>query len=624
MILPLLSMGDKTKSILSHTIWLVVIAILFRTLFLIPLPPQFRRQGVPLTDEFLLVVLVILVFFTYRFPDWRARYLRLGLILIAFTLPLIRLWQTAESTWNIVLGLLPWADATEYYFDASRLIEGELFSAFSGRRPLYASLLAALLKLSEQNLQITLIIFTVINGLAVFFFAEEIFKQLGSVPAVVAMYLSQLFYRPYVGTTLTEQLGYPVGLLALVILLRAVKTRIFWLFSLGIMLLTYALLIRAGTFFVIPILILFGIVNFAKDRRDNIKFSIILLLALVIPVLSNSWLGSVIASPKTVEFANFADTLYGQASGGVRWTQAIIDHPELASMTEPDRSRLLYRLAFEEIKNNPMGLVQASVKAIVDFIRPGPSSGFGFLNFGNKVIDFLFQASAALLFLFGLWRIWMSRKNAVLAFMFAFWLGTFLSIPFLPPIDAGVRPYAATIASVFLPVCFVFYPVVFKSWEDSRRADQMIPVGIFYYVAFALILLSLIGAPLLKAFARPVPVQPVSCASGLVPVRFKINTGSYISLSSEQEIYKTQVPKVLLSDVRQSFDDFPYGNFAGLVRKIRQPVLIAAVTDISTGQGIWVVISGEQKGYEGQVVSACAEMIVAVYPVLFIRIPEKP
>ncbi|HEX5838659.1 MAG TPA: hypothetical protein VFY26_12575 [Anaerolineales bacterium] len=577
-----------------------------------------------MTDEFLLVVLVILVFLTYRLPDWRARYLRLGLILIAFTLPLIRLWQTAESTWNIVLGLLPWADAMEYYFDASRLIEGDLFSAFSGRRPLYASLLAVLLKLSEQNLQITLILFTVINGLAVFFFAEEIFKQLGSVPAVVAMYLSQLFYRPYVGTTLTEQLGYPVGLLALVILMRAVKTRIFWLFSLGIMLLTYALLIRAGTFFVIPILILFGVVNFAKDRRDNIKFSIILLAALAIPILSNSWLGSVIASPGAVEFANFADTLYGQARGGVRWTQAVIDHPELASMTEPDRSRLLYRLAFEEIKNNPMGLVQGSVKAIVDFIRPGPLSGFGFLNFGNKVIDFLSQASAALLFLFGLWRIWMNRKNAVLAFMFAFWLGTFLSIPFLPPIDAGVRPYAATIGSLFLPVCFVFYPVVFKSWEDSRLADQMIPVGVSCYVAFALILLSLIGAPLLNATARPVHVQPVTCASGLVPVRFKINTGSYISLSSQEEIYKTQVPKVLLSDVRQSFDDFPYGSFASLVRKIREPVLIAAVTDISTGQGMWVVIFGEQKGHEGQVVSGCAEMIVAVYPVLFIRIPEKP
>jgi hypothetical protein len=138
--------------------------------------------------------------------------------------PLLRLWETAESTWNIVLVLLPWADATDYYFDVNRLLQGGLFSAFSGRRPLFASLLASTLTLSHQNLQIALIIFTVITALVVFLLVEEVHHELGSVSAIVALYLSQFFYRPFAGTTLTEQLGYPLGILALVVLMRAVRS----------------------------------------------------------------------------------------------------------------------------------------------------------------------------------------------------------------------------------------------------------------------------------------------------------------------------------------------------------------------------------------------------------------
>src|SRR5215216_359272 len=252
---------NKTRIILRHVGWLAAISSLYSIVFLLPLPPQFKRQGIFLVDELILLLLVALVFFTYRQPGGGAKYLRLGIVLLAFTLPLLRLWETGESTWNIVLGLLPWADATQYYFDASRLLEGGLFSAFSGRRPLYASLLALLLKISGQNLQIVLIFFTIINALAVFLFVEEINHELGSISAVVALYLAQLFYRPFVGTVLTEQLGYPIGLLALVVLIRSVKTDKLWLFFLGTALLTYALLIRAGTFFVLPLLVLFAILH---------------------------------------------------------------------------------------------------------------------------------------------------------------------------------------------------------------------------------------------------------------------------------------------------------------------------------------------------------------------------
>lgn len=611
--------GNNFRSLFRHAVWLTVISVLYGAIFHIPLPPQFRRQGIFLADEFILLFLLALIFLTYRKPDWGAKYLRLGMILIAFTLPLLRLWETGESTWNIVLGLLPWADATEYYFDANRLIGGGLFSAFSGRRPLYAGLLAVLLELSNQNLQVTLIVFAIINALAALLFAEGVHNEWGSIPAIVAIYLSQLFYRPFVGTTLTEQFGYPVGLLAVVVLFRAVKTSRLWLFSLGLMLLTYALLIRAGAFFVLPILMVFAVIRFAENRQHYLKVLFLVSIAVAIPIISNSWLGGVVASPDTVRFANFADTLYGQARGGVRWTQAAIDHPELASMAEPLRSRMLYRLAFEEIIRNPLGLIRGSMKAWMDFILPGPLSAFGFLTVGNKAVDFLLQLSGALMFLFGLGKIWQSQKKTLSMFVLAYCAGTLLSIPFLPPVDAGVRPYAATIAALFLPVCFVFSHPLFEWVENSLHEHRMIPAGISYNLAFTLILVSLLGAPLLKTIASPGDEQHVVCEPEYVPVSFRLTHGSYISLSSANALQKTTVPVVLLTDVHRSFDDFPYGDFAGILRKVKQPAVIAVTNDISTRAGVWVIAPSEVKSYEGQIISACARPSFATYTVLHIE-----
>jgi hypothetical protein len=609
---------NRSRSIFVHAGWIALIAILYGALFLIPLPPQFKRHGIFLTDELILLLLLALVFFTFRHPGRGAKYIRLGLILVILALPLLRLWETAESSWNIILGLLPWADATEYYFDVNRLLQGGLFSAFSGRRPMFASLLAVILTLSHQSLQITLVIFTIINALAVFLLVEEIHSSLGPVAAIVALYLSQFFYRPFAGTTLTEQLGYPLGILALIVLMRAVKSSKAGLFALGLLLLTYSLLVRAGAFFILPVLIVFAVFHFGRNKRGYVKIALLMFAAVTLPVLSNTWLGRSVASPEAVAFANFADTLYGQARGGVRWTQAAIDHPELAGMTEPARSQLLYRLTFEEIKRNPFGMARGSLKAWTDFLRPGPWGAFGFLTLGNRGIDFIVQLAAALLFLVGVWLLWKDRKQPLAQLMLVFWIGIFLSIPFLPPIDAGIRPYAATAALLFLPVCYVLSPAAFNSLMVQNE-HRNLPVGISSGLALILVVIALLGAPLLKLSTHPVQVQSSTCAADRIPISFRLNPGSYILFSTRTDGQETKVPIVLLEDVRRSFDDFPYSEFAALMRKIKQPALLAVTSDVSTGQGMWIVAPAELNMQNNQIISACAKLEFATYPVMYVE-----
>jgi hypothetical protein len=617
------SPGRKEKEALSHFVWLVAIAIAYVAMFWIPLPPPFKRQGISITDELILAGLLVLVYLTFRYQGRGARYLRFGLILVAFTLPLLRLWETAESSWNIVLGLLPWADATEYYFDVNRLLQGGLFSAISGRRPLFASLLAAILALSHQNLQITLVVFTVINALVVFLLVEEIHLELGPVSATGILFLSQLFYRPFVGTTLTEQLGYPLGILALIVLMRAMKIHKAWLFALGLMILTFALMIRAGAFFVLPVLMIFAVVHFGEKRSQYLKFSLLMLLAVMIPALANAWLGRTVALPGAVQFANFADTLYGQARGGVRWTQAAIDHPELNAMHEPARSQLLYRMAFEEMKSHPLGLARGALKAWLDFILPGTISAFGFLTLGNKTVDLGLQIVAILAFLAGLWLLWKNRGQPAGGLLLAFWVGIFLSIPFVPPIDAGIRAYAATAALLFLPVCLVFSPTAFKRSQASQEELRTLSIGIPSGLALLLVVVSLLGAPMLKILARPTQVQPVTCAADRTPISFRLNAGSYIEFSPATDGREIRVPIVPLDNIHKSFDDFPYSEFAKLMRKIKQPALLVVAADISTGRGMWVVAPVELKMHENRIISACAKPDFATYPVMYIESFEK-
>jgi hypothetical protein len=90
-------------------------------------------------------------------------------------------------------------------------------------------------------------------------------------------------------------------------------------------------------------------------------------------------------------------------------------------------------------------------------------------------------------------------------------------------------------------------------------------------------------------------------------------------LSSMDEAPRTKVPVVLLTDVQRSFDDFPYGDFASLIRKVKQPALIAAASDLSTGEGIWAIAPAEANAYEGHIISGCAKLLSPFYSVLRIE-----
>jgi hypothetical protein len=216
----------------------------------------------------------------------------------------------------------------------------------------------------------------------------------------------------------------------------------------------------------------------------------------------------------------------------------------------------------------------------------------------------------------GIWLLWRNRANPISKFLLACEIGLFISIPFLPPIDAGIRPYAGTIAVVFLPLIFVFSRLPYQSNQVFSSNTPSMPIVATYSLALLLLLTSIVGGPLVQVTAQSTFPQIPTCQPGMTPINFKLTRGSYILFSSNQ---KTDVPIVSLNDIHPSLDDFPYGDFAVLLRRIKRPALVTTVDDLSTGSGWWIIAPPELKNRESQIISGCGEVVPSRYPFMVIR-----
>src|SRR4030042_4916472 len=196
------NLRDVVRSLLIITLALAII-IFFATLTVPTSLSLNARNGylVPL------IFSILVAFFLSLKNNSCSLMLSLSSMLILFALPLSALWTTGLSNGFVIGGLLPFSDAALYYNDANRLIEDGMFSAFSTARPLFIGFLAVVLKLTGGNLKLTLAILVLITALAICLATMQVRRSIGAAPAAVFMLVCFLFYRRFIGTTVTEHLG---------------------------------------------------------------------------------------------------------------------------------------------------------------------------------------------------------------------------------------------------------------------------------------------------------------------------------------------------------------------------------------------------------------------------------
>ena len=159
-----------------------------------------------------------------------------------------------------MFGFVPWSDAEHYIAGGWMLLVDGTLSEWHSRRPINASVMQLRLLISGMDLHVLVLLNAAMLGLSTAYATFELKKEFGAL-ATAGFVLAIFGYaQPYLPSTLSAMLGLCVGLLAFGALLRSARLGSIWLFAIGLALMSFALNARAGAFFVLPAVWLWGVV----------------------------------------------------------------------------------------------------------------------------------------------------------------------------------------------------------------------------------------------------------------------------------------------------------------------------------------------------------------------------
>ena len=530
------------------------IALAVNILILVIPPPVLITRSLfnfRLDVAFLLVVFLGLVF-SQKGTIWDT--ISLTLTLVLFSLPLIYKWQTAGFYGYLIGGLLPWSDAAGYYSGAQHLIYDGYLTSWATRRPLFGGFLAVLLSVTGNNLQVTLAILAIINGLAVFLASREIQKAYGPWIAATFLAICYWYYCAHAGITASEQLGLCLGALGLAFFIHRSQNESIRKISFGLVLLTVALNARAGAFFILPMIILWLGITYHK-QMGWWKPIAIAFVSVGLGMFLNLVMVKTIGSPNPVLFSNYSYTLYGLASGNAGWSQVIRDYPDV-------KEQEVFELALEKIKNNPSLFIIGILRSYRDYFTTsyGPFSFLGIVNDRRNVGNLLLMGLTCV----GLAIAFKRHKQGQYSLLLAVFLGILLSVGLIPPRDADfMRIYAATIpftayiASVGLSI--LEQPLIKVGLPADMSANEQTSSNLLLPFSVILIVTCFIGPLIIKISTHPqMASASASCSPADDGIGFIVGNGSSINLASDDSLSESYLPNIRFTDFRSGTAAGPY------------------------------------------------------------------
>ncbi|MFZ1043178.1 MAG: hypothetical protein WCA79_11165 [Anaerolineales bacterium] len=524
---------------------IIVPLFFYGILLAIPIPYSISKTFVFYSIPFFLLIL-ILYYLNFRLPEKLCWLGGATLTLILLALRLSFLWTSGYSNDMVIGGLIPFRDAFDYYHGAKFISVGQLISNNSNGatwRPLFPGFLSSMLFIFQQNFQWSLAVLVVLAGICYYLSAYLINRNLGSFAAAVYMSFLYFYIQPLIGTAYTEPLGLAFGCLGFVLLWAAAKKQNVLDLIFGLIIFTLALSVRAGAFFILPALILWSGWAFRSEKRFSLKYAGISAVALLITFISiNTVYDRLVVQPGGVPFGNFAATLYGQVVGGAGYNWAF--------RVLPSRNAIfIYRAAGRYFLAHPLSFFIGAYKAYRDFFLPQ----MGILSFltGSEFpwLGISIWIIASLLLLWGLFK---SIRNFALpesSLLIAAFAGILVSIPFLPPIDGGIRIYASS-----MPFIFVFAALGIGqnlSITESAQGQDGFAVTVKTMSIILGILTVLLPVIVLHINKQPA-VNAVSCPDAQVPYAVTVNPGSYIDLVPNAATACGRVPEICLRDFQQN------------------------------------------------------------------------
>ena len=553
--------------------------LLFWLILSAQIPESFNRYFHTYSFGLFLIV-AALYYISFSFYGKLGTLLSLGLTMALMALSLSYLWTSGFSDNFIIGGLLPYKDGKNYYAGAHLLLSGfpMLNAGQASERPLFPGFLASLLWLTGQNLKLTIGIIVQLAGVAIFFSIQQIRNLVGLLAASLFATLLYLYILPFIGYTLSELLGFTAGCLGFTLILIASQDHNWFDLILGVVALLIGVSARAGAFIIFPMLALWIGWVFRENKPFAMKLVVYaMVLTSTLFLLLNSVYSRSLGIPSGSSFGNFSYSIYGQVRGGTGWHSAI---EELGTRD----SNIVYRAAWDYFLKHPISLAISFAKSYRDFFWIGSLSIFPFSGQRQLyALDIFIWLGMLALLLRGIIQLAKGVRTRPDSLLLAAFLGIFISIPFLPPVDGGTRFHAATIPFFFAVLAAGLRGISGKVRVKSTDASIGDPA--FCRSASILLLLMIILAPLVMRVSKVKPILAMlDCPVDQRPFVIESHPGSYLDLIQDKSLESSRVPRVNLDDFETnnselSVDDY-YQTLVSLAKNARSNIRLFPAFDL--------------------------------------------
>jgi hypothetical protein len=430
---------------------------------------------------------------------------------------------------------------------------------------------------------------------------------MGALAGTLYITFMYFYFQNIAGYAMSEALGFIGGCFGFALIWYAAQRRKWLDLLLGLGVLMVAVSARAGAFFIFPLLAFWAGWMFRGTKRFSL-LAFVLILAILAAgyFVVNTVYPRLVGVPEGSSFSNFAYTIYGQVRGGAGWHSAI---DELGTR-DPTT---VYQAAWAAFRATPSDFFKGIAWAYTDFFLPGGSSIF---VFGTKdhlyELDLVLWGLTIVILLRGLYRLVLKLRSDVSMMLLAGFIGVFLSIPFLPPIDGGMRFYASS-----MPFFFVLLGVGASRFTDHDEEPAPVTNELFFlrFVSVSLLVLTVLLPPMtLRATTKPALTEP-ACPPDQRPFIIKIKHGSYIDLVQDENTSCGLAPKICFEDflnhnTEMYIDDF-YQTLDTLATSSQTDVRIIPTINLLDGYFQYFVTNDGQvlNSSSRELLSGCATRI---------------
>lgn len=584
--------------LLSYIILIDQSATIFRQLYIQV------RYGFSIT----VILLSLTVFIILRMKNQYKDILLFTAILIFSSFALAGVWASGKSEPTMISGMIPIVDGENYYTDSLRWINGGSFSSYSAKRPIFTAFLTTLAKVTGQNIQYMQVLIMFLMAVSCYFSLKEIRKIINPFASTLFFVLVFLYSRQYIGCFLSETIGLILGLSGFALLFRQKDNPSHWSFYLSIFLITLALNARAGTFLILPFILLWFLKT-QKNHKDKWRKIILAGCCVIFAFLINSFFMKYFGEGKNLLFSNFAYILYGLARGGAGWSQIMTDHPELFTLDAFELTKEIWLLTRQLIIQHPHDFISGLLKQYIFMfdISQTMKSVFSFANSESSTISNFVQYSLYILSLIGLFSLKKGGKNFSSLQIFSL-IGFLLSVPFVPIQDTFyMRAYAATMPFIFLVPCLGIGFVTRKTAFNSNQNEDN-NYGFYFFIISILIITLFI--PLIIHGDNPFSnTKNIECEKEQNHIVFSVDKNSSIRIFPENRYIVNRAPNFNKSRFYQNIRIYSFSDFVDPLSEFDPPFELRVGINLTNYEDIYVVFQGENFIDNYGIYELCAKKI---------------